>query len=107
MNDFLEKTLEDIIYDHKEIIHERGFSKFYKNTERQFRLPNGQIIDLFTFEIMDDILYFKIIELKRLELNLSSIWQIYSYFQFIWEQCVNRYKDVKYELILAGRTADI
>ncbi len=40
-NDFLEKTLEEIIFENWAVIPERGFTELLEFTERQFRLPSG------------------------------------------------------------------
>ena len=40
-NDFLEKTLEDIVFENKENINKRGFPMLYKNLERQVYTKSG------------------------------------------------------------------
>lgn len=106
VNDFLEKTLEEIIFEHKDIIHEKGFIKFYEKTFRQFYLPSGRKIDIFSFQIKEDILYFKIVELKRECLTIESMIQISDYFYELMYMSVPIFKEVKYELVLVGRSLD-
>lgn len=67
---FLETDIEQIIFDNRNDLHNRGFIKFLKNTNRQHRLPSGKIIDLITFQVDDDAIRFKVIELKRGEINI-------------------------------------
>lgn len=51
MNDFFEKTLEDIIIQNKDECIKRGFPSFYEITGRQCLLPSGSIVDIFSLEI--------------------------------------------------------
>lgn len=106
MLDLSEKSLETMIYEYRETIFERGFVHFYKNTERQFRLPCNFIIDLFTYEVKDNVLYYKIIELKKAELTMEAVFQIVQYFLWIWEYTENQYERVEWELILVGDDMD-
>ena|ERR1700760_201336 len=76
---FLETTLEQIIFTHKDNIHEYGLPKLFKNTERQFRLPSGKIIDLFSFEIKENIVHCLIFELKKENIDESTLIQAYNY----------------------------
>lgn len=102
MGDISEKNLETMIFKNRHTIHERGFIKFYANTERQFRLPNGLIIDIFTYEVIDDVLFFKIIELKVTAMTPDAIFQLIRYFSFLHVYTQDQFKNVKWELILVG-----
>jgi hypothetical protein len=59
-------------------------------------------MDLFTYEVVDDILYFKIIELKIGPIDADAIFQIIRYFTFMHMYTQDQFKDVKWELILVG-----
>jgi len=104
MNDFHEKTVEDIMFENKHIIHERGFENFYEHTIRQFILPSGKIIDLFTYEIKNKILHFKIIELKRDSITEGSIFQIGRYILELIELTRGLFEKIEYKLIIVGST---
>ena len=52
-NDFLEKTLEDIVYENRYVMHEMGLSRFKSHAYRQVILPSGRKIDILGFEIKD------------------------------------------------------
>ena len=101
-NDFLEKTLEDIIFENKDVISERGFPSLYKNTERQYQI-NSKRIDLFSYEEVDNVFYFKIFELKRDVVHPDAFHQIADYFWQIGVSLKDKgYTDCKYELYLIG-----
>lgn len=105
MSNFLEKTLEDIIYENRDIIQNRGFPKLLRHTKRQLKLPSGFIIDLFSFQIDTNVLHFKIIELKRDTITMDSIAQIGRYYDEIsW--LTSAYPFVNYDLILVGKEID-
>lgn len=106
MPDFSEKSLEIMIFENRHAIRDRGFDKFYKHTERQFKLPNGGIIDLFTYEIEGDHIKFRIIELKKGKLNLAAFDQILSYFIEVWAILDRSFKKVTYECVLVGEEVD-
>jgi len=50
-SDFLEKTLENMIFNNPVQIEERDFPYLLKNTLSQFILPSKRKIDLFSFTI--------------------------------------------------------
>lgn len=99
-----EEQLESFIYDNRNKIHERGLPKFYAHTIRQFRLSDKKIIDLFTFEIIEDVLYFRIIELKKDFIGLDAIIQILGYCGNIKALTEFHFTDVRYEMLLIGTT---
>lgn len=80
MKDFLEQTLEDIIFSNRNIIHEKGLSRLYQNSIRQFVLPSGKKIDIFSFEIKDCVIEFSVIELKKDKGDLQTIVQAIEYY---------------------------
>ena len=102
---FLERDLEDIIMDNLESVANRGLTcKFYKNTERQFTVSNlNNRIDIFSYEIIDDILHCIIFELKRNELNWGAIEQAHTYLYKIIRQFEGVIKGIRYEIILIGK----
>ncbi len=100
--DFLEKTLEDIIMENKEIISSKGFPQLYKRTIRQLRLPKGGIIDIFSYEIRNGVLYGKIFELKRQEMTVDSYKQICSYHYELLMNTLSHFTEVNIELYLVG-----
>jgi hypothetical protein len=80
MKSNLEKDIENIIFDNKDVIHQFGFIEFLTKTFRQFLLPSGKKIDLLTFEKIDDEIYLNIIEIKKDEISgQSGIVQAYEY----------------------------
>lgn len=93
--DFLEKTLEDIIFENRHRIHERGFPSFFKNAQRQYRLPSGKIIDILTWEVRGDVLHAKVIELKKDNNGESAFWQAIDYcgelFMAVFHEFTNIY----------------
>lgn len=101
-NDFLEKTLEDIIFENKSTIFLRGIPEFLKRTFRQFILPSGKKIDIISFEILEEELFVQIWELKRDVINIDAICQAYDY---LWEfmGAVHDFKKINSEIILIGK----
>jgi len=101
MNDFFEKTLEDIVFEKRDTIHERGLDIFYKNSIRQFYLL-GKRIDILTWEINDDILYARIIEFKREALKEYALFQAAEYYADFMSTIFGRFKNYHIEVILIG-----
>jgi len=106
MNNFLEKTLEQIIMSNLDKMPSKGLDIFYKNTVNQIAF-NTNIADIFTWEEIDDVLYCRIIELKKEHVDLNAFKQIFNYkydlFIFIHKNYMH-IKDIKIELILIGCT---
>lgn len=99
---FTEEQLESLIFDNKDKVHEKGLPKFYKHTIRQFILPSKKIIDLFTFEVRDDVLYFRIIELKRDMIFNDSFMQILGYYSTVMRCLGKSFLSVRFDLVLVG-----
>ncbi len=97
-----EEQLESFIYDNRDKIHEKGLPKFYQNTIRQFRLPNNKIIDLFTYEVKDNVLYFRVIELKKELVWVDTITQALGYTAFVNVLTDFCFTEVRPEFILVG-----
>lgn len=101
MNAFYEKTLEEIIFEKREVVAQRGLDIFYKNTARQLRFGK-YIFDMFTWEIINDTLFCRIIELKKEGLNRCHLDQILCYTYNFYGFCLGYFKKVELEAILIG-----
>lgn len=104
--DFLEKTLEEIVFENKDTVKDRGFMSFYQHTFRQYYLPSGKKIDIFSYEIVDNILYFRIVELKKECLNYAAFKQIMVYFFEVLEHTLGHFSKVEGKLTLVGKILD-
>ena len=102
-NDFLEKTLEDIIYNNRTVIHTRGFGIVKENAFRQVILPSGKRIDILGFEISDGCFSCDIYELKRDTINADAICQAFNYYTEL--KCVTdgHFSNFKAKIIMVGR----
>jgi len=100
---FLEKNLEDIIFENKELLSDRGLVNiFYKNTKRQVIMPFGRKIDMLTWGIVDDVIYARIIELKKDCVGYNALYQsVQCYIDFI-ATISGYFKDYKIEIVLIG-----
>ena len=106
-SNFFEKDLEDIIMENLDKIESRGFPKLYKNTERQVYLPNnGGKIDILSWEIVDNVFYGKIIELKKDSLSLSALIQAADYHLQILLSLIGNFDNSNVEVILIGSDYD-
>lgn len=106
MDEVLEKTIESWIYNNPQKCVEKGFPKFYKNIQNQYRLPSSKRIDIFTWEVREDALFFKIIELKRGEYGTSALSQAAEYLFEVLVQCLGHFSEIKYEIVLVGTEMD-
>lgn len=102
-SEFLEKTVEDIIIENREIIHTRGLTKLKQNTYRQVILPSGRKIDILSFEIIDGSLYFDIYELKRDYIDCNAICQAYDYMVEFSAIIGKSFKSFTGEIIMVGK----
>jgi hypothetical protein len=106
-NDFLEKTLEELIFTNKENLGNRGFPSLLKNTLKQFRLPSGLIIDLLSYEIDDNQnMAVKIYELKRAKINAGAVFQLLTYEAEIFQLCFSHFPNIHIENYLIGSEMD-
>lgn len=101
-NDFLERTLEDIVFERRDNVHEKGLPIFYKNAARQVRLRCGKVMDIFTWEINENILTARIIEFKREEIKEAAYWQALDYFMELWADTLSHFDNYNVEIILIG-----
>lgn len=102
-SDFLEKTLEDIIYENRKVIHLRGLPKLRTNAYRQFILPSGKKIDILAFEIFEGTLRCDIYELKKDIINSDAICQAFGYYQEI--KCLTKpfFRRIEARILMIGR----
>lgn len=104
--EFLERDLEDIIIENKHHIHERGLCKLYSNVVRQFALPNRTIVDLFSWEVVDNVCYCQVFELKRNVINRDAYFQIIEYHKELLRiLCSSDFASFKIDLILIGKNS--
>lgn len=102
--DFYEKTVEDIIFENKNIIHNYGLPKFRKTTFRQFVLPSGKKLDLFSYDLIDGHAFIDIYELKRYDINTDAVCQAYNYFTEVSQLVAGRFRSVDINIVMVGRT---
>jgi hypothetical protein len=103
MADFLEKTLEDIIYQNRHFIVERGFPVPEDNMLRQVMLPSGTRMDLFAYDILDEnSIRCTIYELKKGEINIDSLIQISAYHFEVRGLLQPHFQNILIEKILVG-----
>jgi len=105
-SNFLEKDLEDIIIDNIPNIYERGFPKLYANVIRQFHTISNRRIDIFAFEIVNNILYAQIIELKKDSCGVDAMRQVIEYYDDILIGVYKSYDDFFIDIILVGKEID-
>jgi hypothetical protein len=105
-NDFLEKTLEDIVYENKDTICERGFPFLLDNTLRQFVLPSGRKMDLFSYSISEDSIQCKIFELKREKIIPKHIIQVLDYSAEVYCYLYPNFKNIHIERVVVGNDID-
>lgn len=103
MGDFLEKTLEDIIYQNRHFIADRGFMMPEPNMIRQFILPSGMRMDLFSYDIKDDnTINCTIFELKKGEINISALVQVSAYYYEIRGLLEAHFQNINITQVLVG-----
>lgn len=96
-----EKDIELIIFENKNKIHEKGFIHFFKNTERQFRLPTGQIMDIFSWELTEEKFRAIIVEIKKDKIGIEAATQALCYWEEIVLECLGRV-DMEISIVLVG-----
>lgn len=102
-NDFLEKTLEDIIFENKAEIHKKGLPKFRSNTFRQFYLPSGKKIDIISFDLYQGTLWVDLYELKKDTVDTASICQAYNYLHEFTGLIHGGFNDCHINIIMIGK----
>lgn len=101
-NDWYEKTVEDIIFENKDIIHEYGLPKFRKTTFRQFILPSGRKLDIISYDLVNGHLVMDLYELKRFDINTDAIVQAYNYLIELNGITAGKFKSVDIHIIMIG-----
>lgn len=102
-NDFLEKTLEEIIYENRFVIHNYGLCKFKSTNTRQFYLPSGKIVDVLSFDITYGHLSLDVYELKRFTINEDAIIQAYNYFVELSSLVNGYFKSYDIHIVMVGK----
>jgi len=102
-SDFLEKTLEDIIFENRASIHNHGLPRFRKTVFRQFILPSGKKLDIFSYDLNDGHIVIDIYELKRYDINTDAICQAYNYFMEVTQFIAGKFKSIDIHIIMIGR----
>lgn len=103
MSDFLERTLEDIVFNNRREIHLYGLPKFKNTAFRQVILPSGRKIDILGFEINNGHLDFDIYELKKDIINIDSVCQAFNYFEEIKGLIRGHFKSWSASIIMVGK----
>jgi hypothetical protein len=102
-NNFLEKTLEDIIFDNREYIHEKGLPRFKNQAFRQFFLPSGRKIDIITFDLLHGSLDVHIYELKKEYIDAAAICQAYNYLHEFMGLTAGNFESYNVKVIMIGK----
>lgn len=105
-SDFLEKTLEDIIFENRHAIHNHGLPKFKNTVFRQLILPSGKKLDIFSYDLIDGHIEIDIYELKRHSINTDAICQAYNYFMEVLQYTSGKFKSIDIHIIMVGRYYD-
>jgi hypothetical protein len=110
--DFLEKDLEQIIFDaHDETLHNRGLY-LYGTKKRQLNIGNYGIADIVSFcrarHPSGSYLIITIVELKQKQINVGTFLQAIRYAKGIDRYLKKRNFSfqVKFEIMLIGRNID-
>jgi hypothetical protein len=106
MSDFLEKNLEDLIFENKASVVGRGFPALHPTLCRQFRLPSGKCIDLLSFSVEENVLYASVFELKREKLTIQSLLQLLGYGSEFLFSASPHFLRVEMDMVLVGNDYD-
>ncbi len=102
---FLEKTLEDIIFENRDVIHTYGVPRLRHNTYRQFYLPSGKKLDIVSFSYYNKCLWFDIWELKRDIVDFTTFNQAYGYYKELKALLAPKFEKCEFSMVLIGKTA--
>lgn len=105
-SNFLEKTLEDIIYENRKEIHYKGLPKFKKVAFRQVYLPSGRIIDILSYDLSNGYINFDIYELKKDYINNDAVCQAIRYWDEIEQLIKGSFKGYSVKIIMIGKNSD-
>lgn len=104
--DITEAMLETMIFENRHIIHERGFPRFYRNASRQVVLPSGKIMDIITYEVNDNVLNVRVIELKKDLITVPAILQALYYMDELNLYACNAFDKVNWDIVVVGSSID-
>jgi len=105
-SDFLEKTLEDIVYENRYEIHNRGLCRIKRTAFRQVYLPSGRKIDILAYDLIDGHLYFDIFELKKDCINTEAVAQAINYLDEINQLIKGAFRGHTAKIIMVGRKCE-
>lgn len=112
---FLEKSLEDIIYESpRHEIEKRGLTLPTRKLYRQVKIGNYGIADLIGFSVIYDnkikehLVYVELFELKKDSINEAAFWQSMRYAKGLQNWLEKRFPHIGYNLniILIGSSID-
>jgi len=107
--DFLEKTLEDIIFETpNDLLHERGLY-IHGNKKRQLRIGNYGISDIVTYYRYDGKLFINILELKKDKISTDTLLQAVGYVKGIRSYLMRRkptLTNISFKIKLIGKEID-
>lgn len=101
---FLENDLEAIIFENRQALHSRGLPPFFSKICRQFTLPSGKRMDIFSFEIYNNELYFSVWELKKDQVNNDTLMQALAYYREISSIIGSDFKKCHGQILLMGKS---
>lgn len=102
---FFEKDLEDMMFENRLTLKDRGFAEFYPNVARQVRLPLGGIIDILTWDIVGDLLKVRVIELKKNSIDIAAFTQVSQYAGIFFAHSI-MFEKLEIEIVLVGLYPD-
>ena len=101
-NDFVERTVEDIIFNNRNVIHNYGLPKFKSKVFKQFYLPSGKKIDILAYDLINGHIHVDIYELKRFVINTDAVAQAYNYLVEFSALAAMNFKSVDINIIMVG-----
>lgn len=103
MSDFLEKNLEDMIFQNRRILANRGFPAHESNMIRQMPIPSGGRVDLFSYELEGgDTIRCTVFELKKGRLDAESVLQVSQYASEIQRLLQPYFQNITVKKVLVG-----
>lgn len=106
-SDFLERTLEDIVFDNRDKIHMKGLKRLKSKSFRQVILPSGKKLDILSYDISNSgHLSFDIYELKRDYINIEAVCQAYNYYNEIGQLIDGHFKSWDASIVMVGKRYD-
>ena len=99
---FLERDLEDIIFDNPEECRKRGLRVIGSKVYRQVRLNQYGVCDLLTIEIFNSRVLVTVYELKHNKIGFNELGQISRYISGIYRILVGFTPSMEKDLIVRG-----